>query len=66
MTKVEVETLLSGAAQRVTMNCVEVHQHSARLGCLSGDAQDIAIAKLCEELLATHNLIELFFKNCEW
>jgi hypothetical protein len=65
----EFDTIYKAAAKRVSVSCDTEHAHSALQGCASpkegvGDAKDVIICKLCEELqrvrrLARQSLLDI-------
>ena len=49
MTDEQLDAMHEEARKDVKVSCCEFHQHSALMGCLSGDAMAIAVCVLCEE-----------------
>ena len=44
----EVKEIFKEYKEKVSVSCDEMHGHSARRGCLSGDPKDVLICQLCE------------------
>ena len=57
MTDEEVQSAWEAAKKSVTVSCDEYHAHSARQGCLSGDANAVAVCRMAEALLSERKLI---------
>jgi hypothetical protein len=58
----EVNRIWEAAQKGVTVSCDEYEAHSARRGCLRGDAKDIVICKLAETILEERKAAREFFQ----